>query len=67
MTTQEREGVAQAMSVLCDATCGGIGPDGMTLQELQTQWDQGKTAENDSMYDTCQHVYRLLEKVMVKK
>ena len=61
MTSKERELIARAMDVLHSATCGGIGADGMTLAELEACWADGKTAEDDAMFDTCQHAWRILE------
>jgi len=64
MTSKERELIIRAMDVLQSATCGGIGSNGMTLSELDACWADGHMAEDDAMYDTCQHAWRILEMAM---
>jgi len=59
-----RELIAEAMRVLSDASCGGVGAEGPTLDEMKEIWDTGKTVGEDAYYDTCQHAYRLLEKAL---
>ena len=49
------------MQLLCDAACGGVGPEGHTLSEMFEEWNRGRVAGNDAMYDVCQAAYRLLE------
>jgi hypothetical protein len=61
MTSKERELITRAMDVLQSATCGGIGADGMTMADLEACWADGHMAEDDAMYDTCQHAWRILE------
>ena len=43
------------------ASCGAIGPNGATMDELQEAWNDGHPYGEDSYYDTCQHAYRILE------
>jgi hypothetical protein len=64
MTSKERELIASAMEVLQIATCGGIGSNGMTLSELDACHEVGTMAEDDAMFDTCQHAWRILEMAM---
>jgi hypothetical protein len=65
MTARERDLVNHAIDVLINAE-PGVGPDGMTMAEMEAEWEQGKTACDSALYDACQHVYRLLENAMGK-
>ena len=53
--------IESAMSVLSQASCGTIGPRGATLEEMEEEWNAGRTYGDDAYYDTCQHAWRLLE------
>lgn len=53
--------ILEAMDVLSQASCGAIGPDGATMEEMEEVWEAGGTYGDDAYYDTCQHVWRLLE------
>ncbi|NCC85683.1 MAG: hypothetical protein EOM03_16405 [Clostridia bacterium] len=53
--------ILEAMDVLSQASCGSIGPDGATMEEMEEAWEAGGTYGDDAYYDTCQHVWRLLE------
>lgn len=53
--------ILEAMDVLSQASCGAIGPDGATMEEMEEAWEAGGTYGDDAYYDTCQHVWRLLE------
>lgn len=67
MTAREKEIVDEAVGILEDASCGGIGEHGPTLDEMvQEWWESGRTVEDDAYYDTCQHVWRVLEKLIKK-
>lgn len=63
MTAKEKAIVKLAMEVLEQASVGGVGPDGDSLEELEEQWDKGKCAGNDAYYETCQHAWLLLNKL----
>jgi hypothetical protein len=53
--------IEDAMLVLENAACGGVGHADATLDELRALWENGEVYGNDSYADTCQHAYRLLE------
>lgn len=53
--------IHEAMDVLSQASCGAIGPDGATMEEMEEVWEAGGTYGDDAYYDTCQHAWRLLE------
>lgn len=53
--------ILEAMDVLSQASCGAIGPDGATMEEMEEAWEAGGTYGDDAYYDTCQHAWRLLE------
>ena len=53
--------IQEAMAVLSQASCGAIGPNGATMEEMQEVWENGGTYGDDAYYDTCQHAWRLLE------
>ena len=53
--------ILEAMDVLSQASCGAIGPDGATMEEMEEAWEAGGTYDDDAYYDTCQHAWRLLE------
>lgn len=53
--------IEMAMEVLSQASCGGVGSEGATMEQLQDAWNQGEHYAHDAYYDSCQHAYRLLE------
>jgi hypothetical protein len=59
MTTAEL--IRQAMGVLEEMPTGAIGETGPTIEEMIVEWEKGSCYGNDATYDTCQHVWRLLE------
>ena len=56
--------IEDAMLVLENAACGGVGPDDATMDELRQAWDEGRIYGDDAFSDTCQHAYRLLEQAL---
>jgi len=67
MTTSERDEIREIMEVLEGAPCGAIGAKGMTLAEMRECWESGHSAEDDAMYDVCQHAWRRLQALMEGK
>ena len=55
--------VREAMEVLTAAN-SGVGPKGATMDDLMEAWAGGHPYGDDAHYDTCQHVYRLLEEAL---
>ena len=53
--------IQDAMKVLEQASCGAIGKNGATLEEMEQVWNKGGIYGEDAYYDTCQHAWRLLE------
>lgn len=51
------------MKVLESAACGGIGPHGMTQDEIDEDHENGGSAGDDAYYDTCQCTWLLLRSV----
>ena len=62
---QLKEAVHDAMEILEQASCGSVGSEGYTLEELKSFWERGQNAEDDAYYDTCQTAWRTLEKGLV--
>ena len=64
MTKQEKisELIIDAMAMLENLPCGGIGADGYTEEELDAFTDQGTFAEQDAVYHMGQEVWLMLEK-----
>ena len=60
MTKRERKKIAEAMDVLQEAE-SAVGESGPTIDEMNAEWAQGRHYGDDAFYDTCQHVWRLLE------
>jgi hypothetical protein len=52
--------VRAAMDVLEHATCGAIGADGASMDDLMAAWVDGDAYGRDAYYDTCQHAWLLL-------
>lgn len=56
--------ITEAINVLYNAPCGAIGENGATMEELEEVWNKGQSYDDDAVYDTCQHAYRILEKAI---
>ena len=57
-----KEAIETAMYQATELPCGGIGPDGPSLEELREYVNQnGKPMEDDAVYQSGQEIYRLLE------
>lgn len=65
MSEEQTETVREAMQVLENIPCGGIGSDGPTLEELDEYVNEtGNPWCGDSNYDTAQRAWRLLERAL---
>ena len=55
----------EALRLLEQAPCGGVGPDSYPLAALEEFHEQGRCAEDDAMLDLCQHVFLLVQRALV--
>lgn len=65
MNKREKAIVKGAMAVLEEAMCGDVGSDGPSLDQMDEKcWAKGKLVNDNAYYDTTQHVWRILEKLL---
>ena len=65
MNKREKAIVKGAMDILEESLCGDVGADGLTLNEMDEKfWSKGKAVHDNPYYDTAQHVWRVLEKLV---
>lgn len=58
------DAVKNVMDMLRQLPCGGIGEDGMTMDELESVAETGTYAGYDAMYDMGQRMFRTLESAL---
>ena len=63
-TAKAIERIRDAMEILEAAGCGGVGAEGMTIDEMRAAWDRGQVPGNDAYYETCQHAWLALKGAM---
>jgi hypothetical protein len=63
---QEIRCICKDVMILLEKECptGGVGPEGMTLEEMAKEWEEGRPACDDASFDVCQHAWNLLNNVI---
>ena len=55
--------ISRAMERLEDLACGGIGPDGPTMAEIEEAESNGDTVDNDTFHHQGQAAWRILSEI----
>ena len=58
--TRLHKSIGEAIELVINLPCGGIGPGGMAQEELDAEAEAGRHAGNDAMFDIGQRVYLVL-------
>jgi hypothetical protein len=56
-----REAMGKVIDLLENCSVGGVGEAGMSMAEMETEWEKGNTACDSAEYDLCQHAWHILK------